>query len=339
MALIVDIYRKLFTKEDYFNLHKTLGIACLLSYIYRFAHVGASDMNFSAGPMTLAVIALHTLLSVSSLIFRIPVKRIVGGYRIWPEYRLHSIVFALRSLTTMLLTWYELRYGLEPNYLLNAAIVLGTLCAADISSISLGPAGHSSTIQDLDAGPATRFFFSAMQFHATMGCLLGIRRFSTQFLYVWIIQFNAFLMTIRRKNLASHGVLVTVYGLMLTFGFCIASYEHHRLGAFAMVNTLGNLASVLRTGLRAPKYPLWTLMAVLTHLARPTIEESSPLASYWPYAWVASVALVLCNGASKISKGRAAEAAKRKKTDEPTTDTPIVGGTPATSEYAVGASR
>lgn len=172
-GLLNGIYKKLFTSEDTFNVHKTLGIACLASYIYRFAHVGAADMNFTTGYVTVLSIGLHLLLSVSSLIFRIPIKRIVGGYRIWPEYRLHSIVFASRSLATMLLTWYELRSGLEPMYPLNVVIVIGTIAAADLSSAAMGPpgtAGRSSTIQDLDAGPATRFFFSVMQFHATMGC-------------------------------------------------------------------------------------------------------------------------------------------------------------------------
>jgi len=39
------------------------------------------------------------------MIFKIPLKRIASGYRIWPEYRLHSIFFALRSLSMMLLIW------------------------------------------------------------------------------------------------------------------------------------------------------------------------------------------------------------------------------------------
>ena len=35
---------------------------------------------------------------------------------------------------------------------------------------------------------------------------------TTRFVYVWIIQFTAFLMTLRRKNLAPHGPLVVGYG-------------------------------------------------------------------------------------------------------------------------------
>jgi len=333
--LLHSIYVKLFTNEDTFNVHKTLGITCLVSYIYRFAHVGSADMNFTSGPLTLLSIALHLLLSVSSLIFRIPLKRIVGGYRIWPEYRLHSIVFASRSLATMLLTWYELKHGLEPNYILNAAIVLGAITAADVSSMSMGPpgtSGRSSTIQDLDAGPATRFFFSVMQFHATMGCMLGVRRFSTQFVYVWIIQFNAFLMTIRRKNLAPHTALVTTYGLMLVFGFCVASHEQRSVGALPMINTLANLSAVLRVGLGTPKYPLWIGMALLTHLARHSIEEGSPLAAAWPYAWAVSVLAVLAAGAHKLRKRHAVTVKEANNT--PMLDTPVVSGTPATSELA-----
>ena len=203
------IVKGLFTKEDPQNVHKTFGIACLLHFIYRFCLVGPNDMGFKPDGRTLACLALHSALSGSSLIFRIPTKRITEGSRIWPEYRLHSITFAYRSVLCMLVTWYELRHAVEtPRYELNAGIVLLTLAVADFGSWWVGPQGRSSTIQDLDAPPPVRYFFSVMQFHATAGCLMGVRRFSTQFIYVWIIQFTAFLMTLRRKNLAGHGPLV-----------------------------------------------------------------------------------------------------------------------------------
>jgi len=334
------IYARLFTKEDPFNFHKTLGISCLLSYIFRFVKAGPSDMGFGATPETLLTIAVHASLSISSLVFRIPMKRIASGYRIWPEYRLHSIIFACRSLAGMLLTWYELRNGLEPNYYLNSAIVIGTLLAADAGSASMPSAGRSSTIRDLDANAPTIFFFSAMQFQATMGCLFGLRRFSTQFLYVWIIQFNAFLMTVRRKNLAPHSALVTVYGLMLVFGFCVATYEHHQVGAFAMVTTLGTVAACLRIGVGMPKYPLWISMAVLANLGRPTIAPDHPLAGHWPYAFAASLVALSVVGARKIARDnrRSAKAAAEAAAAEATaklaaanvrSDTPDVNPTPS----------
>jgi len=261
MPTLKEVYAKLFTQEDNFNLHKSLGIFCLLHYAWRFAQSGPTDMGFAYSNATLGCIAAHLLLSVSSLIFKIPLKRIASGYRIWPEYRLHSIVFACRSLAMMLVIWAEGRFGLEPNHHLNYLVALGTIAAADLSSWSVGPAGRSSTIQDLEAPPAMRYFFSVMQFHATMGVMLGVRRFSTQFIYAWIIQLNAFLMTLRRKNLAPHSALVWTYGAMLVFGFIVCSYEAHTIGAFVMVNTLANTAAVLRLGGRTPKYLLWSSVA------------------------------------------------------------------------------
>jgi len=267
-------------------------------------------MRFSSSWATLIMILVHFSLSISSMIFRIPLRRIAGGYRIWPEYRLHSIVFACRSLATMLLTWVEMRYGLEPMYSMNIVIVLATCISADLGSASVGPpgsSGRSSTIRDLEAGPATHFFFSAMQFHATAGCLLGIRRFSNQFVYVWIVQFNAFLMTVRRKNLAPQELLVTIYGLMLIFGLLVASYEHHRVGMLFVVNTLGNVAGLLRIGLGVPKYAMWMIMALLTQFARSTVEQGTPLAVIWPYTWLVSFVTLIGLGLHKIMSKRKQE--------------------------------
>jgi len=110
-----------------------------------------------------------------------------------------------------------------------------------------------------------------------------------------------------------------------------------------MVNTLANAAAVLRVGMRAPKYPLWCGMAVLTHLARKTIEPAvapppPPAAAwwqfwarpavpvmpvppeesfpYWPALYVLSVSALLALGYRKVSakaKAQAAQAAKEAK--------------------------
>ena len=54
----------LFTPEDTFNFHKTLGFACLLSYAIRFAKTGERDMGFTSSLQTLISIALHMTLSL-----------------------------------------------------------------------------------------------------------------------------------------------------------------------------------------------------------------------------------------------------------------------------------
>ena len=102
-GFLTRVYKGLFTHEDKFNAHKTMGFSCLLSYAYRFSMAGERDMGFGSTNGTLACILLHMTLSISSLIFRIPSKRTLSMYRIWPEYRFHSIIFAWRVLLTMLI--------------------------------------------------------------------------------------------------------------------------------------------------------------------------------------------------------------------------------------------
>jgi len=215
--------------------------AGLLHFLYRFAHVGTADMGFGPGISTPLSIGLHTLLSFSSLLFSIAGKRVKRGSMIWSEYRLHSIIFAVRSLLCMGSVWVQQQLSGEERMApiwfnvrwVNPMIVLASMGMANVASRMVPPSGSTKpvgggTIRDLDAPPVVRFFFSYMQFHATAGCLVGLLRYSTQFYYVWIIQFTAFLLTLRRKNLASHTALVTLYGTVsapmkqsLVFSACL----------------------------------------------------------------------------------------------------------------------
>ena len=157
-------------------------MSCLLSYAYYFAQLGDADMGFGPTMPPLGSIALHMTLSVSSMIFKIPRKRSLSLYRIWPEYRLHSIVFAWRALLAMLITWAEAKLGLEPQYALNMALVIVCFMASDYASASVGE--HASkSIRDLP--PRRRAVCpSWLQFHMTQQIILGVRRYSNMFVYV-----------------------------------------------------------------------------------------------------------------------------------------------------------
>lgn len=296
----------LFTHEDTFNFHKMLGLSCLLSYAYRFAQVGDSDMGFMSSNETLASIVLHMTLSVSSLIFKIPTKRTLSHYRIWPEYRLHSIVFAWRALLTMLVTWVEGRLGMEPMYPINTLVALLCFTASDYATYSVGEAA-SKSIRDLDVPPYVQFAFSWIQFHGTFGCILALRRYSTLFVYVWIIQLNAFLMTIQRKNLLSSATLQGVYGFMLTFGYSVVSYEMLRVGwpLFLAANAIANVAAILRMSgswLGGKKYLMWSLVGIFTHFTRETFSSAeSDYFNAWLGAFLATTGAVAVLGYRKIS--------------------------------------
>ena len=76
---------KLITKHDPFHIHKILGVLVLLHYAYRFV--------------------LLFRLSWSSLLLPLPSKRNFSEPMIWPEFRLHSIVFATRHIVTSILSF------------------------------------------------------------------------------------------------------------------------------------------------------------------------------------------------------------------------------------------
>lgn len=280
----IDAWKKqLVTKDDPLHVHKTLGILCLASYAIRFSQFRPkeSDMAFGTYPMyTLPTLILHAMLNLSSFEFKIPPKRISSGYRIWPEYRIHSLVFLMRSLTSMGLTWYESTYNLMPDYRWNLIIVLATMAAADFGSYTCDH--RSGFARQLDVQPAVKYFFSVMQFGATSISLHGMRRFSLHFIFCMIIQCNAFLMTIRRKNLASHTLLVGLYGFMLITGFLFANIElmRHPFQHLLLIASCSALAASIRLGPRVAilkplqnKYILWTALWCFMRTVR--LAESS----------------------------------------------------------------
>jgi hypothetical protein len=300
----------LITKEDPLHVHKTLGILCLFSFLWRFGQIGeTTDMGFASHPdWTLPTLLLHYMLSLSSFEFRIPPKRINSGFRIWAEYRIHSVVFLCRSLALMALTWYEQKYELPPIYWMNLAIVLATVAAADIGSNYYGEKYKSGFARQLQVPNIVKFLFSFAQFQATVGCLYGMRRYSIQFVFCMIVQCNAFLMTLRRKNLAGHYLLVSLYGLLLVGGV----YVCHTEVLLAGIQTLRiflfatTLSFVIRLAPRLPfpflviqsKYVLWPCIFLLMQSLRPLVYNEVAILSEQQllYAGLASVAasMVLC---------------------------------------------
>ena len=196
------------------------------------------------------------------------------------------MVFLSRSLAIILLYYYEEIHQKEPNYDANLAIVLATLLAADLSSWSVGD-HRSGSIRDLEAHPAVQFFFSFMQFGATTGCLYGLRRYSLMFYFAFILQVTPFLMTLRRKNLVSKPLIITMYGVMLIGGMGVTIYElvhytAHPFHSFLCQGVIINLATILRVGPRVPvlryvvqdnKYLLWLSMGLLLRRIRPIFDQ------------------------------------------------------------------
>ena len=189
-ALLSEWKRQLITpEEDHNHVHKTLGLMCLVSFFWRLSQTGDADSGFARYPrLSIPTMLLHLALNLSSFRFdKIPKRRISSGYRIWPEYRLHSLIFACRSLVFMSLFWAEAVFGFEASPVCNLVIVLVTMAAAEWASVRQGQY-RSGFARNLDVDSWSKFFFSNAQFAATAICLVGQRRYTMQFLMVFIIQ-------------------------------------------------------------------------------------------------------------------------------------------------------
>jgi len=100
---------KLSTREDAYNIHKTLGIACFLNFVYRYTQFFIyGNMGLENSAWTLV---MHGALSCSSLLFHISTTRNPVKPIIYREFRMHSILFAMRSVVVCALYYYHFHYG------------------------------------------------------------------------------------------------------------------------------------------------------------------------------------------------------------------------------------
>ena len=103
---------KLFTKEDNMFIHKFFGFLCLASFIYRYMYfVKFGTLGFENNSwFDFATLAVHFLLSFSSLIFHVLEKRLASNpLIIYEEYRLHAIIFTGKK-KKISSTFYKLFY-------------------------------------------------------------------------------------------------------------------------------------------------------------------------------------------------------------------------------------
>lgn len=302
------VLKSLFTKEDPYHIHKTLGGLCLLSFLWRFSfllsNVDDADLGFASHPaLTLQTVLLHLSLTLSAFVFGIPPRRIDSGFRIWPEYRWHSLVFLCRSLALIL--WQQHVKHLYPSldHWVHLAIVIGTNALADLGTYYWYKHQKSGFARQLQAPPLLRFYFSVAQFQATSACLYSspsLQCCALYFVFAAIIQTNAFLMTLRRKNLADHRLLVTCYGVLLLTGWRVghvALVQGQGIGAPFMIHLGACLAVTLRLAPKGipnvmqSKYVIWPIVSVLMQLGQPRLQEWINKDST-SYAWMLGVGIL-----------------------------------------------
>ena len=212
----MDIIKKFATKEDTYNIHKTLGLVSLCHYGYRFYNIVSEGDSGLADDMNLYFwIFVHMTLSASSLMFHIPNNRVAKRPMIYPEFRLHSILFAFRSLLVM--TFFDIMW-------VRCLITLATSVLADM--VTKYYRNNDTTMRGMpfsDNIPnwfraQINTFYSVSQVLATMNMVFG-RTIDSPFVVLFPIQIAAFLMTCVRKGLIGADGWHGLYSIALLLNY------------------------------------------------------------------------------------------------------------------------
>ena len=258
--MIKNLY-KLITKEDFFHIHKLLGLTVLIHFIYRFYLLKYYKTTLLENDSyTPYLLCIHTLLSSTSLIFKIPSNRIVGKPMIYPEFRLHSIIFAYRSIICTFLFYYNF-----PIYYNYVTCILTMLVADRITKY------YKSTTKTMRNMPYNNIsdnniksinrIYSKMQILATLFMLGNI---NTSFTPLLAIQLAAFLMTLVRKSIIGANTWHQFYMLSLLIN--INAWVTMDLSKKLLFFIFSELFVLLRFEYNVNKYGLWISIMLIFNI-------------------------------------------------------------------------
>ena len=271
MVFSIENAAKLVTHEDgrRFHIHKILGIASLSHYFYRFFRCCITgSMEFDSSWTTLICICVHALLSTTSLFFKIPDNRVQGKPMIWPEFRLHSIFFAWRSILPMMFIWVSSHVTQMRPYvqLFGAFCILLTMILADFTSshfMKQGKLHPQNTPMRMMPFPEktsellislTNFYYSVCQVLATL-MLLYATDYPRLLLIMFPIQLAAFLMTLVRKSIITGGTWHVIYAISLGLNYVYGILSDESLPLEYWL--YATFFCFFRFALNANKYMLW----------------------------------------------------------------------------------
>ena len=199
----------LVTNHDPYHIHKILGLSSLLNYLLRIYYLliyGTAFPEHEPIFQAVSCVLLHGILSASSLLLPLPSKRNFSSPMIWPEFRLHSITFAMRHVIATTLTIsssWPTHKGAEA--LMKLVLVVTTIQCASWITERFGDHEKRTTnsmpyptwiTEDRQKG--VKDMYTRSQFGATKAIFLGDPTLS--FFPLFGIQMAPLLMTLVRKG-------------------------------------------------------------------------------------------------------------------------------------------
>ena len=274
---------KLITKHDPYHIHKTLGVMVLLHYMYRITLLLTTGNAFPPyeDPLTASIsIALHGVLSYSSLLLPLPPKRNFNAPMIWPEFRLHSILFASRHILSSILTIHNIwPTNIVHRALAKTCLVVSTTLMAGKITEKYGcnekrttnampyPKWTTQKQQDI-----IKYRYAKVQFFATVSTMYNDA--TCNFFPMLAIQTAPLMMTLVRKGKCSSMWYHRIYALSLWMSFVaiavriVIGHEFESdLALFGVV--CAKIVMMTRMKFRLAPWLLWSMCGIMLLMIYP----------------------------------------------------------------------
>ena len=263
---------RLFTHEDgiYYHIHKILGFIILGHFGYRIINIFRyGNLGFNDSNEILGWIILHALLHITSFQFIISNRRNKVYNIIWPEMRWHSLIFAYRSLLSILVIWLG-NNGIISSiqtHIIRCLLVIMTMISADyVTNIYKGePTMRENPYPSYVSKYFIQFhnlFYSISQVYATLNII--IRGYDEIFLTLVAIQTAPFCMTLVKKGLLRPLGWHVYYTLALGINYYYG--RQHGYNDLISPKLIVLFFVMLRFRCNVNKYILWTIiMSIYTY--------------------------------------------------------------------------
>jgi cytochrome b5 len=288
--------KKLFTREDPIGVHKYLGVFCLLNFIGRFYQMYFGDPAAGLGTaghpyFSFMCLFPHALLSLSSLIFHtVPRSRVVGKPMIWQEYRVHNIIFGMRSVLTAMAAGLAIKFGNTPTVrfvaiVFSSACVLLSQYGADQATERLREVEVESTTAtmpywegcSIETQRRFKSFYAYSQFMATLACL-AVGNPAWPLSVLLAIQMASLLMTLVRKGLLSAKGYHIGYTISLILPYFVGLRSMAYSGSLELPVMFAVAAGMYRLRRRGvAKYALWIPVILARLFVGDSILSSFPV--------------------------------------------------------------
>ena len=281
----------LITNHDPFHVHKLFGLMCLLNYLLRIYYLlsyGTAFPSHEPEIQAICSVIMHGALSMSSLLLPLPAKRNFSSPMIWPEFRLHSITFAMRHVIATSATLYNLwpnQSFLDASF--KVGLIFGTIQIASWITDQYGDREKRTTnsmpyprwiSQDMQNG--VKNLYARAQFGATKTILFGDPTLS--YFPLFGIQMAPLLMTLVRKGKITSITYHRVYAFSLFVSyvalFIRLCMQPDELMVISLIfSGLFPLSSLRKSGISS--YMVWIFYTGFYFGLVPRLEENYGMCS------------------------------------------------------------